>query len=384
MWRYFDFLPVKDRKNIINLFEGDVTIHRWPKFELLVKEKYGFTCRIYAHRQDRNYATATFKDLAGSVIASVLKENGIQQYVVSSTGNIGVAYARYLKEAGILLYVFIPNSSPKTQEAEIACFGQKVFRVNGDYTQAKEMASEFSKRHGILNAGGSFDPMRIEGKKTMVYEWLRLMPEFPTVYLQALSGGTGPLGIAKACDELEGKGFFEKRPRFILVQSAKCSPMADAWMKAKTAGFPMGWENEYPVIYEPETSIATLATGKPYAYPVIGKLVHESGGEIITFDENRITDIGRLVAAEAGARIGPAAAITVGGLLESLRQGHIRQNDVVLVNIGEGIRRSPTFLETFIVSSSVINSVDDCHPFESDDYRKILWKNVDDLLSSPG
>lgn len=380
MWRYFDFLPVEEEQNIVSLFEGDVTIHRWLNFEKFAKRRYGLNCKIYAHRQDRNYATATFKDLAGSVVASVLKENGIERYVVSSTGNIGVAYSRYLKEAGISLYTFIPKNSPKAQEAEIACFGQKVFRVDGDYTRAKEVAAEFSQKFGILNAAGTYDPMRIEAKKTMVYEWLRLMPEFPSVYLQALSGGTGPIGIVKACDELEGKGFFEKKPRLILVQSDKCSPMTDAWAEAKANGFIEGWENEYPIIDNPSTTVATLATGKPVAYPVVANMVFESGGEIIKFPENRTTDMARLAAVESGARIGPAASITLGGLFVSLREGYIKDYDVVLLNIGEGIRRSPLFLETFITSSNIVKSVEDCFLFDKDDYARTLWNNIEDLL----
>ncbi len=380
LWRYFDYLPIEDEANIVSLWEGGVDIQHWPFMDDLAREHFGIDCRVYAHRQDRSYATASFKDLAGTVVASALKELGIQQYVVASTGNIGVAFSRYLKEARISLTAFIPNTSPRAQQAEMACFGQQVYRVDGDYHMAKSFAEEFCQQHGVPNAAGSFDPLRIEGKKTMVYEWLRRAPEFPTVYVQALSGGTGPLGVTKGCDELEGHGFFQKRPRLVLVQSDKCAPMAEAWANARAAGFPEGWENDYPIYENPETEISTLATGNPSAYPALARRVHASDGEIITFPEERAVDVARFAAFEGGARIGPAAAISFGGLMRAFALGHIRNGDVVMLNVGEGIRRSPQFLERFCASYDPIATLDGCQTFNASTYREQLHATIADIL----
>lgn len=379
LWRYFDFLPVNSEQNIVTCGEGSVQVDRWVFLERYAKKKYGLNCQVYAHRLDNNYATGTFKDLAGSVVASVLKENGIKKYVVASTGNVGVAYARYLSDAGISLYAFIPENSSKAQEAEISCFGQQVFRVKGDYSQAKELAREFSQKFKITLAAGNYDPMRIEAKKTMVYEWLRLMPKFPTVYVQALSGGTGPLGIAKSCKEIAGTGLFDKMPRFILTQTDKCSPMADAWAKAKSKNFPERWEKFYPIYHNPRTFIPTLATGNPITYPVISKLVYESGGEINSFPERATIDVARLVAYETAVRIGPAAAITVGGLLYSLRDGYIRDGDIIMLAIGEGIRRAPEFMEKLSYTTTNVVSLHECHVVDRTAQRAKLWESIEKI-----
>lgn len=376
LWRYYDYLPLNIKKNIISCGEGIVPIDRWHFLEQYAADVYGKNLKIFAHRHDDNYATGTFKDLAGSMVASVLKENGITSYVTASTGNVGVAYARYLADADITLYAFIPRNSSAAQEAEIGCFGQKVFRVDGDYQKAKEMASEFSQKNNMLLAAGNFDPMRIEAKKIMVYEWIRCLLDFPTVYIQALSGGTGPLGIAKACRELEGLGFFNKMPRFILTQSDKCSPMADAWQYARRKGFPGGWENSYPVYENPETIIPTLATGYPKTFPVLGKLVNESDGEIIDFPEEDTLVLSRLVAFESAIRMGPAAAIAVGGFFRSLRDGLLRNGDIVLINIGEGIRRAPGFMTKLINGSNNVNSLAQCSKFDREEYRTELWNDI--------
>jgi threonine synthase len=380
MWRYFDFLPLNDSKNIITSLEGQIPIDRWSFLEELARVKFNTNCQVYAHRQDNNFATGTFKDLAGSMVASVLKENGIMAYVVASTGNIGVAYARYTSEANITLYAFIPENSSIAQEAEIGCFGQKVFRVKGDYTDAKDLAQQFAKANNLLLAAGNFDPMRIEAKKTMVYDWLRLVPTFPTVYIQALSGGTGPLGIDKACKELESLNLFDRMPRFLLVQSDRCSPMADAWKDAKAQGFPSGWEESYPVYHNPVTSIATLATGYPKAYPVVSKLVRKSSGEILSFPEDQVDTVARLVAYESAVRIGPAAAVAVGGFLKSLKEGYIKENDIVLVNIGEGMRRAPDFMKQLAHTTSEVKGLVECELFDRNKYGTGLWESVEKLF----
>jgi len=375
MWRYHPFLPITNIANIVSSGEGAVAIERWKFLEKLA-ERRGIQCQVYAHRHDNNPSTGTFKDLAGSVIGSVLRENAVPNYVVASTGNIGVAMSRYLAAAGVGLSVFIPQSSPRLHDAEMGCFGQKVFRVIGDYAKAKEMAGQFAADNGYLLSPGGYDPIRVEAKKTIFFEWLRVLGECPTVYIQALSGGMGPLGIAKGIRELEGQDLFDKPPRFYLVQSDRCAPMAQAWEKAKNNGFPEGWENDYPIIENPQTEIATLATGRPGLYPLVGKLVNQTDGEIVSFREDLTIDVARIVAFEVGVRIGPAAAIAVGGFFEALKRGDLRTGDVVMIAIGEGMRRAPDFMMKMAWSSEVSSS-SQCSPADRSEYATQIWSRIE-------
>jgi threonine synthase len=361
-WRYRDFMPVEHLGNIVSSGEGNVAIERWRWLEEIARD-YSIDCEVFAHRHDNNPSTGTFKDLAGSVVASVLKESGITQYVVASTGNIGVALGRYLGAAGIALYVFIPRDASPLHDAELGCFGQKVFRVDGDYATAKALAKEFATHYGLCLSPGQYDPIRIEAKRTMLFDWVSRLDAVPTVYVQALSGGMGPLGIYKGCQELAGTSLRARPPRFYLIQTDACCPMADAWTAAKANGFPPGWERSYPVVHNPPTRIATLATGNPGLFPQVGRIVRETGGEILTFPESRALDIARLVAIKSAVRIGPAAAIAVGGFLRALKSGAVVSGDRVIVAIGEGIRRSPDFL-TGMKWSSEVRTLSECSLYD--------------------
>jgi threonine synthase len=376
IWRYFDFLPLNNIENAISRGEGTIPLDRWGFLEKYAKEFYGLDLTVYAYRNDLNQGTGTFKDVAAAVAASVLKENGVKEYCVASTGNIANAFAHYLAEAGISLSVFIPGDALVANEAEVNSYGQRIYRVKGDYALAKKIAAEYSAKYHILMSGGNTDPMRVEAKKTMVFEWLRQIGKVPNVYIQALSGGTGPIAIEKAYKDLHGLGLVDKMPRFIMVQPSGCAPMTHGWEEAKAKGFPEGWMTQYPCYDNPVTQVPTLATGKPGTFPIIARLVHMTKGEIIEFDEARLIDIARLIAYETTIRIGPAAAVGVGGFFESLHKGILKKGDEVLINIGEGVRRAPDFVEQMIYTTRNISSIDECERFDRKALYQQLWDKV--------
>ncbi|MBI5102979.1 MAG: pyridoxal-phosphate dependent enzyme [Nitrospirae bacterium] len=383
MWRYYDILPLNSERNIVTAGEGNVSIDRWHFLEAFAKQYFNVSCQVYVHRNDNNNATGSFKDLAGSLVASVLQENNIQQYVVASTGNIGVAFSRYISRYNGTLYVFIPEHSPLFKEAEISIFGQRVYRVMGDYAAAKSMAEAFSREKNILSACGAFDPMRVEAKKTMALEWFRQLDYFPDVYIQALSGGTGPIGVIKGCRELITAKMIKKLPRLILVQTSRCAPMAEAWNLAKSMGFPDGWQKRYPVYDNPDTGISTLATGNPSAYPVLSNYIKESNGDIIDFPEDIVNDLARVIASETSVRLGPAAVVAVGGYFNALKKGLILKDDHVLINLGEGIRRDPEFMVQLNKKSIRVSRSGECTLFDRAQYKNEIWSGLRQYILGP-
>lgn len=377
LWHYFDFLPLLDRKNIITHGEGVIPVHRWHFLEGFAKRKFNLNIEVLAYRNDMNPGTGTFKDVAAASAASILKENGVKEYSIASTGNIATAYSNYLAAAGISIAVFIPNDALKAHEAEVSSYGQRIFRVNGDYAMAKHVAAEYSKKHGILLSGGNTDPMRVEAKKTMVFEWLRQLGKLPDVYIQALSGGTGPIAIDKACNELSELNLVDKMPRFIMVQPHNCDPMTQGWKKAKANNFPYGWEKDYPVIDNPQSKVPTLATGNPKTFPIISSLIKKSNGEIITFNEDEMVNVAKLVAFETTVKIGPASTIAVGGFFESLKNGFLKDGETVLINVGEGVLRAPDLMTDMIYTTKKVSSVNECSPSSRNDFAKELWAKFD-------
>ncbi|MFA6127812.1 MAG: pyridoxal-phosphate dependent enzyme [Bacteroidales bacterium] len=374
LFYYFDYLPILDRNNIITEGEGVIPVDRWKFLEDFASKHYGLDLTVLAYRNDKNPGTGTFKDVAAAVAASVLKENGIKEYCVASTGNIASAFAHYLALAGISLSVFIPEDALKANEAGVGCYGQKVYRVNGDYSLAKKLCAEFSIKHKIHMSGGNIDPARVEAKKTQVFEWLRQLGYIPDVYIQALAGGTGPIAIHKGLEDIRHLRLFKKEPRYVLIQASGCNPMTMAWEQAKNEGFTEGWEKRFPILDHPGTKIPTLANGNPQTYPILAPMVKSTGGEFLTFNETEYVSVARLIAYESSVRIGPAAAIAVGGFFESLKAGVLRNGERVMINIGEGVQRAPELFEQMIFTTDRVSTVHECNPTDRNSYRDQLYR----------
>lgn len=375
-WRYFPFLPLLRRRHIVSKSEGAIPIERWSFLEEFAKKNFNLDIEVHVCRNDLNGGTGTFKDIAASLAASIFKEIDLKQYCIASTGNSATAYAKYLSMAGVNCSVFMPEDAFRASEATISSFGQQVFRVMGDYAKAKEIAAGYAKIHNIPMSTGNIDPIRVEAKKTMVFEWLRQMEKFPDVYIQAISGGTGPIAIDKGIREIKHVYPEAKNPRFLMVQTDGCDPMVQAWEKAEAAGFPEGYEKEYPIIDSPQTEVPTLATGNPATYPILAKLVEKTGGTFLRMREDKLAAIGKLVAYEQKVIPGPASAVCIAGFFIALKKNLIKNGETVLLNIGEGPNRAPLFLEQMIYTTRNVNNVDECSPHEMNGFSEQLWEEV--------
>ncbi len=145
----------------------------------------------------------------------------------------------------------------------------------------------------------------------------------PDIYIQAVSGGTGPIAIDKGVREIQN--FFPEvtLPRMLLVQQDLCDPMVSAWENAQKNGFPDGYEKIYPVIDNPQTTVSILSTGNPGMFPVIAPIVKKSNGTFLRINESELVDLA--------------------GFYQALKERQIHNGETVLVNIGEGAVRSKEF-----------------------------------------
>ena len=376
-WHYFDYLPLRNKENIVSCGEGAIPVERWGFLEDYARKQYNIDIEVWVYRNDLNGGTGTFKDVAASLAASIFKEEGIKQYSVASTGNTATAYAKYLAMADVSFSVFISDNALTASEAEISSYGQQVYRVKGDYSFAKKLAAEYASNNNVMMSAGNIDPIRVEAKKTMVFEWMRQLGKMPDVYIQAISGGTGPIAIDKAVRDLKNTPYEIKNPRFIMVQNDACDPMVQAWEKAKENNFPKGYENDYPVIDSPQTSVPTLATGDPKMYPIVSKLVKQTQGDFVRMKEEQLIAIARLMAYYRKIQLGPASAVCMGGFFESLKKGLLHSGETVLINTGEGVQRAPEFMRDMIYTTREIDNVADCKPHNITQWEDKLWLDIE-------
>ena len=349
-WHYFDFLPLQDKNNVISCKEGAIPVEKWDSLSDYAQKEFGIHCDVLVYRNDLNGGTNTFKDVAASLAASLFKEHGIKQYTVASTGNTATAYSKYLALTGVKFTVFVPNCVVQDSVDEMRSYHQDVRIVDGDYAFAKKMAAAFHQQNNVLISAGNIDPIRVEAKKTMVFEFLRQLGKMPEVYIQAVSGGTGPIAIDKGVREIEHIEPKAKLPRMILVQQNTCDPMVQGWEKAVAENFPEGWENNYPIIDNPQTQVSILSTGNPGMFPVVAPIVKKSGGTFVRVKERNLIDLATRIYKEKNLILGPASIVCLLGFYKALEENQIKNGETVLINVGEGVKRAKWFEKTILSS----------------------------------
>ncbi len=165
-------------------------------------------------KDERYGPTSSFKDRQAAVAVAAMSEGGIREAVIASTGNAAVAYAAACARAGIKLWVFMTSLVPQEKLREAALFGAEVIRVSGNYDQTKQIAAQFAqRRHLLYDRGASSIPAR-ESMKTIAYEIVEQLGwRAPDWYIQAVSGGLGPLGVYQGFKEMFDMGLDRQNPQ---------------------------------------------------------------------------------------------------------------------------------------------------------------------------
>lgn len=318
LWRYQDILPV-DNPNSLDLYPAGGT-------PLWLSQRYAPALgHTHVYFKDERYGpTSSFKDRQAAVAVAAMVEGGIREAVIASTGNAAVAYAAACARAGIKLWVFMTSLVPQEKLREAALFGAEVIRVSGNYDQTKQIATQFAqRRHLLLDRGASSVPAR-ESMKTIAYEIVEQLGwRAPDWYIQAVSGGLGPMGVYQGFKELFAMGLIDRIPKLAVIQAEGCSPMVTA--------FKAGLDVAEPVI--PDTSIIILSTGDPgKMYTYLWNLTQQYGGLMESVTDGEAFSAMRSLAKSEGMAVEPATAVAFAGLEKMLHNGNIGADEIVVVN----------------------------------------------------
>jgi len=272
----------------------------------------------------------------------MLKEAGITEAVVASTGNVAISYSAYCARAGIKLWTFITSLVPADKMREITLYGSELVKVTSTYDRAKQVAAQFAGNKGLHVDQGAKSMAAKEAMKTVAMEIAEQLPvalessasvttqggrnhwRAPDWYIQAVSGGLGPVGVQMGFEQLHQAGLVDRIPRMAHVQSAGCAPM--------TRAFERGLDVAEPVL-SPSTHITTLATGSPGAtYTWLKKVADRHGGVFVSATDEEAFRALHILAKMEGISVEPAAAVAFAGLFKLVRDGVIHPDQIVVVN----------------------------------------------------
>jgi len=121
-------------------------------------------------KDDTCNPSGSFKDRASFLVAAFAKKHGVQEIVLASTGNAASSMAAVGAAAGLHIKVFLPASAPVAKRIQVLQYGAELVSVDGNYDKAFDLSLEYSNRTGALSRNTAYNPLTIEGKKTVAYE----------------------------------------------------------------------------------------------------------------------------------------------------------------------------------------------------------------------
>ena len=339
LWRYRELLPVRTPNPELTLGEGGTPLIRAANLGMMLG------CPHIYIKDERQGPTASFKDRQAAVTVAALKESGVTEAVIASTGNVAISYSAYAARAGIKLWAFITSLVPPVKMREVALYGTQVVKVTGNYDQAKQVAAEFARQRALFIDQGIRTITTVDSMKTIAYEIAEQLTALlgppnppnnqnqpppspwraPDWYIQSVSGGMGPFGVLKGFDELIALELVNRTPAIANIQAEGCAPMVHAWKANKNVADP---------VRTPRTHIATLATGDPgRTYTLLKERIeNRSGGTFESVTDEEAFRAMHIAAKMEGISIEPATAVAFAGLINMVRNGQIKSSDVVVLN----------------------------------------------------
>jgi len=326
MWRYHEFLPVIDPKNIVTLGEGFTPIIPIENLKAETGDNEVFW------KDESGNPTGSFKARGISAAVSKAKELGVQTMAIPTAGNAGGALAAYAARAGIIAVVYMPKQTPQVFKDECRLYGAELVEIDGSISDCGKLVNEHAIQNGWFQLSTLKEPYRLEGKKTMGYEIAEQFNwQLPDVILYPTGGGTGLIGIWKAFDEMEQLGWIgSKRPRMVAVQSQSCDGIVQAFRAGQT-------------VSEFVDGGFTIANGlrvpKPYADKQILKVLRESSGNALTVSDAEMSIALKEIARKEGMLIAPEGAALWQAFKKLKADKWIKPGEsVLLINTGSGYK----------------------------------------------
>ena len=269
--------------------------------------------------------TGSFKDRGSALVVSAARVFGARRIAVASTGNAAVSLATYAPKFGFRLDIVVPSFCDESKLSRMRGDGVSVHRVSGGYSAAEAFCRRLC--HHDWYPGGSDNPYRLEGTKTIAFEMIDQLPHL-SIERVMVPVGTGNLlaAVRKGFMELMRAGIIAKCPKLDAVQLDVVAPLNKQVM-----------EN---AAYPPAKSAAG-GINVPSAVQKLAALeaVRKTGGRIHRVTDDAVLRATALLAAQEGIAAEPTGAVCFAAYLSGLESGaiHSEENTVVMVTGGATI-----------------------------------------------
>ncbi len=280
-------------------------------------------------KNDGANPSGSFKDRASQLVAAQALHFGEKTIALASTGNAGSAMACAGAAYGLNIVLFVPETAPKAKLLQSVLYGAKVVPVKGTYDDAFALSIEYSKIFGGINRNTAYNPMTIEGKKSVSIElYNQLGGRAPDAVYVPVGDGVIYSGVYKGFFDLKEAGLIETIPKIICAQSEKSNAISKAWRSGELNTIPTATTRADSI------SVASPANGR-----MAVRYIKESRGWATEVKDEAILAAQLELAKSAGVFAEPAAAAAWAAFRKDAEEKRISKDaSIVILLTGTGFK----------------------------------------------
>jgi threonine synthase len=279
-------------------------------------------------KDDSQNPTFSFKDRASALVSAWARENGITTLVAASTGNAGSSIAGICASQGQKAIIVVPAAAPLAKLTQILMYGATLVPVKGTYDDAFALSVQISKKHGFYNRNTAYNPLTIEGKKTVSFEIFRqLGQQVPDRIFIPVGDGVIYSGVCKGFEDLLKLGIIDRVPVLVAVQAGGSSNLIN------------NLHGNSFVATRSKTIADSISVDVPQCFRMTAAFMNEYHGESISVSDKEILEASLDLSQSTGIFSEPAAVAAYAGMLKYRDRGSISagSKNVVLLT-GSGLK----------------------------------------------
>ena len=300
---------------------------------------------------DSQLISGSFKDRASYEVALQAKALGEKKIALASTGNAGAAMSAVGAAMDLDIILFVPYTAPINKLMQSVLYGAKVIPVKGTYDDAFKLSIEYTKLHGGINRNTAYNPMTIEGKKSISIELFeQLGRKAPDAVYVPVGDGCIIAGVASGFSDLLEAGLIDQMPRMICCQSEQSAAISNSVEKGDYSEF------------DATTRADSISVGLPANGRMAGEYVKASKGWCVRVSDEDILSSQIDLTSKAGVLAEPAAACAWAAFKkdkERLKKEVGEDALAVVLLTGSGFKDMKAFDGRVSMPPAIENSVDE-------------------------
>lgn len=286
-------------------------------------------------KDDTCNPSGSFKDRASWLVAAFAAKHGVKEIVLASTGNAASSMAAVGAAAGLRIKVFLPAKAPLAKRIQVLQYGAELIPVDGTYDQAFDLSLDYSKRTGSLSRNTAYNPLTIEGKKTVAFEIVNDLVSAgagaPDHVFVPVGDGVILAGVYRGFENLLKLGRIRKIPTVWACQAEGSSAIARAFASTLTGNDAFGDPLPSSTLADsisvdvPRNGLHALAKLKKYA------------GKAVTVSDEEILVAQKTLASRTGLFAEPSSSTAFAAWLK-VRESIAADESCVLLITGSGLK----------------------------------------------